>query len=83
MIEELRPADVGIVAQESPPYSNLVHTIKMYEYLFFGKPVQHSLLKTVEAYFDEKSLNFFEPGNPESLAEGMLILYQHPAGLTP
>jgi len=79
MVEELRNADVGIVAQKSSPYSNLVHTGKMYDYLACGKPVLASRLKSVRAYFDEDCLYFFEPGDPESLAAGILDLYQCPA----
>jgi glycosyltransferase involved in cell wall biosynthesis len=78
MLEELQAADVGIVAQKSSPYSNLVHTNKMYEYIHFGKPVLASRLKAVEAYFDDDSLCFFEPGDPESLAQGIVDLYRHP-----
>ena len=79
MIQELNAADIGIVAQKSSPYSNLVHTNKMYEFIHLGKPVLASRLKSVEAYFGNDSLYFFEPSNPESLAQGILDLYQHPA----
>ncbi len=78
MITELGSADVGIVAQKSSPYSNLVHTGKMYDFLAFGKPVLASRLNAVRAYFDEEALCFFEPGDAESLAERILELYQHP-----
>ena len=78
MVEELHNAHVGIVAQKSSPYSNLIHTGKMYDFLAFGKPVLASRLAAVQAYFDENALRFFEPGNPESLAEGIVDLYQHP-----
>lgn len=78
MIQELRAADIGIVAQKSSPYSNLVHTGKMYEYIAFGKPVLASRLGAVEAYFGDDALAYFEPGNPQSLAEGILDLYRHP-----
>lgn len=78
MIQELRASDVGIVAQKSSPYSNLVHTNKMYDFIAFGKPVLASRLKSVEAYFGEDALYYFEPGDAESLAQGILDLYQHP-----
>jgi len=78
MIHELQAADVGIVGQKSSPYSNLVHTGKMYEYIALGKPVLASRLRAVEAYFGEDALAYFEPGNPQSLAEGLLCLYSHP-----
>jgi len=78
LVAELHYADVGIVAQKSSPYSNLVHTGKMYDYLIFGKPVIASRLRATQAYFDEDSIRFFEPGNAEDLAEAILDLYQHP-----
>ncbi len=78
MAEELRNADVGIVAQKSSLYSNLVHTGKMYDFLAFGKPVLATRLKSVQAYLGEDALRFFEPGDAASLAEGILDLYQHP-----
>ena len=77
MVAELCNADVGIVAQKSSPYSNLVHTGKMYDYLNFGLPVLASHLKAVEAYFGDDSLYFFEPGDAESLTKGILDLYHH------
>ena len=78
LVQELRAADVGIVAQKSSPYSNLVHTNKMYEYIALGKPVLTSRLKAVEAYFSNDALRYFEPGDAESLAQAILDLYQHP-----
>jgi glycosyltransferase involved in cell wall biosynthesis len=50
----------------------------MYEFIELGKPVLASRLKSVEAYFGEEALYYFEPGNPKSLAEGILDLYRHP-----
>lgn len=78
MAQEIASADVGIVAQESSPYSNLVHTGKMYDYLAFGKPVIASRLDSVRAYFGEDALRYFEPNDSESLAEAILDLYRHP-----
>jgi glycosyltransferase involved in cell wall biosynthesis len=78
LVQELQAADVGIVAQKSSPYSNLVHTNKMYEFIAFGKPVLASRLKAVEAYFGEDALRFFEPDDAASLADGILDLYHHP-----
>jgi glycosyltransferase involved in cell wall biosynthesis len=78
LVAELQNADVGIVAQKSSPYSNLVHTGKMYDYMAFGKPVIASRLRAVQAYFDGESIRFFEPGDAEDLAEAILDLYQDP-----
>ncbi len=78
LVQELSRADVGIVAQKSSPYSNLVHTGKMYDLMAFGKPVIVSSLDAIRAYFDEQSVCFFEPGNPDDLARAIIHLYHHP-----
>ncbi|MDM8530393.1 glycosyltransferase [Anaerolineales bacterium HSG25] len=78
MVQEIQAADVGIVAQKSSPYSNLVQTNKMYEYIAFKKPVLASRLRAVEAYFNSEALQYFEPNNPQSLAEQILYLYKNP-----
>ncbi|RZV68036.1 MAG: glycosyltransferase WbuB [Candidatus Scalindua sp. SCAELEC01] len=78
MVLELRQADVGIIAQKSSPYSNLVHTGKMYDYINFGKAVIASRLTSVRAYFDEDSICFYEAGNAEDLARAILSLYHNP-----
>jgi len=78
LVDELRRADVGIVAQKSSPYSNLVHTGKMYDYLYFSKPVIASRLRAVKAYFGEESLCYFAPGDSEDLARAIRYLYEHP-----
>lgn len=82
MLQEIKSSDVGIVAQKSSPYSNLVQTNKMYEYIAFGKPVLASRLKAVEAYFPDNALSYFEANNPQSLADGILTLYQNPSQRT-
>lgn len=76
LVEELRRADVGIVAQKASPYSHLVHTGKMYDYLCFNKPVIASRLRSVRAYFDEESLCYFAPGDAEDLARAIRYLYE-------
>lgn len=78
MVQAIQSADVGIVAQKSSLYSNLVHTNKMYEYIAFGKPVLASRLQSVAAYFPNDALEYFTPADPNSLAEGIINLYQDP-----
>ena len=78
LVDELCKADVGIVAQKSSPYSHLVHTGKMYDYLYFNKPVIASRLRAVNAYFDETSLCYFMPADAQDLARAIQYLYEHP-----
>jgi glycosyltransferase involved in cell wall biosynthesis len=78
LVAEIEACDAGVVAQLSSPYSNLVHTNKMYEYMLFGKPVIASRLDAVSAYFDDDSIAFFAPGDPDDLARVIVELAHDP-----
>ena len=82
-IEELRDlldrADIGVIAQLSSPYSNLVHTGKMYEYLAFGIPVVASRLTSVNRYFPDDVIRYFEAGDADDLADALVELADDPA----
>jgi glycosyltransferase involved in cell wall biosynthesis len=81
MIEEILLADVCVVAVKESPYSVLVHTNKMYEYIALGKPVIASRLDSVAAYLDEQALVFFAPGDDADLAEKLRWAASHPEEL--
>jgi len=81
MIEEILLADVCVVAVKESPYSVLVHTNKMYEYIALGKPVIASRLDSVAAYLDEQALVFFAPGDDADLAEKLRWAAYHPEEL--
>jgi glycosyltransferase involved in cell wall biosynthesis len=78
MVEEILAADVTVVPIKKNPYSVLVHTNKMYEYVALQRPVVASRLDSVAAYFPDDSLVFFEPGNDENLAEQLRYVFAHP-----
>lgn len=78
LVEELVRADAGLVAQKSSAYSNLVHTNKMYEYMVFGKPAIISRLDSVYKCVDESCVQYYEPDDPQSLADAIADLHQHP-----
>ncbi len=78
LVDELCRADVGIVAQKSSPYSNLVHTNKMYEYWLLDTPVVASRLRSTARYFGDDAVQYFEPGSPESLADALVALHADP-----
>jgi glycosyltransferase involved in cell wall biosynthesis len=81
MIEEILLADVCVVAVKKNPYSALVHTNKMYEYIALGKPVIASRLDSVAAYFPDDALAYFSPGDDEDLARRLQWAAEHPEEL--
>lgn len=78
LIAEIRASDVGVIGLKSSPYSNLIHTNKMYEYMLFEKPVVLSRLDAVSAIFGDDTVTYYEAGNATDMAEKIIFLYQHP-----
>jgi len=75
----LHSADVGIVAQKASSYSHLVHTNKMVDYWIFGLPVIASRLDAVSQLYDNRVIEYFEPGNASDLAAAIRRLHADPA----
>jgi glycosyltransferase involved in cell wall biosynthesis len=71
-------ADVGVISMKDSPYSNLVHTNKMFDYVLFDVPVIASRLRSVANYYDDTCIRYFEPDNASSLADAITDLYDDP-----
>lgn len=78
LLQKIRGADVVIISMQASPYSELIDTNKMYEYVALRKPVIASHLPSLTDNFDDSCLQFFEPGNHEDLARCILKLYHNP-----
>lgn len=76
--ELLERAAVGVVAQKASPYSHLVHTNKMVDYWNFGLPVVASRLRAVASLYDDRVLEYYEPGDPADLARAIRRLHDDP-----
>ena len=66
----LADADAGIVAQLSNPYSNLVHTGKMFDFIQADVPVIASRLEATHALLPDE-LSYYEAGDPADLARAI------------
>jgi glycosyltransferase involved in cell wall biosynthesis len=80
MIRMLAGADLGVVPVEKNPYSDLVHTNKMFELIAMRKPVVITRTTAVEDFFgsDDSCMKYFESGNEKDLAKSVLELYRDP-----
>ncbi|MBN2312533.1 MAG: glycosyltransferase [Sedimentisphaerales bacterium] len=78
LIRRLRAADAGIIAMRRSPYSELIDTNKMYEYMALRTPVIISGLKPIVRQFDASCVKLFEPGDEEDLARCILELFHDP-----
>ncbi len=79
MNDLLHDATVGVIAQKSSPYSNLVTTNKMSDYWIHRLPVIASRLDALEALCDGTALEYYEAGNARSLADALVRLADDPA----
>jgi glycosyltransferase involved in cell wall biosynthesis len=81
-IEQLPPlitqADVGIVPYLNDRFTRYVLPVKLLEYVVLGIPVIASRLETLEVYFDDKMLRYFQPGNEVELADHIVDLHCNP-----
>jgi glycosyltransferase involved in cell wall biosynthesis len=78
MIEEILLADVCVVAVEKNPYSVLVHTNKMFEYMALRRPVIMSRLDAVAAYMTDDAALYFDSGNHHELADRLVEIARDP-----
>ncbi len=76
--ELLDDADVGLVANKRDGFSELLLPTKLLELVWIGKPVIAARTATIEHYFDDSMLAYFDPGNERDLAARILDLYHNP-----
>jgi glycosyltransferase involved in cell wall biosynthesis len=72
MVEEIIAADITVVPMKKNPYSILVHTNKMFEYLALQRPIVASRLDSVASYFPDSAIAYFKPDDSSALAQTIL-----------
>jgi len=70
--------DVGISAHRDNAFTKLMFSTKVAEYLSLGLPVISARTYTMEHYFDDTVLFFFEPENAEDLASQIRLIRERP-----
>ncbi len=78
LVNRIRNADAGVIAMRKSPYSELIHTNKMYEYIYLRVPVIASRLRAVEEDFDDSCICYFNPDDAQDLARAIRTLYHDP-----
>ena len=74
----LRTADVGLVANRENSATHLMLPVKLLEFAMMGIPAIAPRLKTVEYYFGNGSVRFFQPGDIAGLADAIIQLHDSP-----
>lgn len=76
---EIARADVGIYTALPDPHMSFAMPGKVLEFATIGIPVVASRLPILEAFFDDRSILFFTPGNVDEFCDHILKLYHSPA----
>lgn len=75
LIEE---ADICVDPKRNGLFAGETFSVKLMEYIAIRKPVVASKTTANSYYLNEAIVEFFEPGNEDSLARAVINLYQHP-----
>jgi glycosyltransferase involved in cell wall biosynthesis len=70
-------SDLGIVPNRRSPFTEINMPTRIFEYLAMGKPVIAPDTRGIRDYFDERNLIFFQPDNPNDLADKIFWVYEH------
>jgi len=77
LVEEINNSNVCIVPIIYDKFTKYMLPTKMIEAILIGKPVIVTRTNTIETYFDDGMVIYFESGNFKELAEKILYLYNN------
>jgi glycosyltransferase involved in cell wall biosynthesis len=75
----LAQADIGLVPNRASNATHLMLPVKLLDFTAMNIPAIAARLRTIEHYFGPRAVQFFEPGNAQSLAAAIEELYRNPA----
>jgi glycosyltransferase involved in cell wall biosynthesis len=73
--ERLRPMHIGVVGNRRSEAGDLMLPVKLLEYVSLGIPAVVPRLRTIEHYFSDDMVAFFEPDDVASLSAAIRRLY--------
>jgi glycosyltransferase involved in cell wall biosynthesis len=74
----IRTCDLGLVPYRSDVFTDGLVPTKLMEYAALEFPAIASRTTTIQAYFSDTNVEFFEPGNVNDLIRCILMLYHNP-----
>jgi glycosyltransferase involved in cell wall biosynthesis len=79
MSERIKGAAIGLVPYRDSSFMRLVESTKAFEYAMSGLAVVSSDLPSVRSQLGDEGATYVKPGDPLSLAEGILRIIRDPA----
>jgi glycosyltransferase involved in cell wall biosynthesis len=80
VLERVNGASVGVIPNLPTPLNRFALSSKLFEYVVLGVPVISAALPTIQEYFSDEEIAFFEPGSADSLAGALLAVARDPEG---
>lgn len=75
---QLSSMDLGVVGNRRSAACDLMLPVKLLEYVSLGIPAVVPRLRTIEHYFSEQMVSFYEPENVESLSDAIFRMHCEP-----
>ncbi|HEY6010431.1 MAG TPA: glycosyltransferase family 4 protein [Nitrospirota bacterium] len=72
----VKSMDLGVISNRDNIASELMLPVKMLEYISMGIPVVAPRLKTIQYYFTDDMVFYFDPDNVQSLSRAIQYAYQ-------
>jgi len=73
----LKKMDLGVIGNRKSIATDLMLPVKMLEYIALDIPVVVPRLQTVQYYFSNEMVSYFDPEDSDALAVSILSLYQN------
>jgi glycosyltransferase involved in cell wall biosynthesis len=77
LVDILSGMQLGVISNRKSTATELMLPVKMLEYVALDIPVIAPRLKTIQHYFSDDMVIFFEPENIDSLAQAILFAYNN------
>ena len=74
----LATMDIGVVGNRRSVACDLMLPVKLMEYVSLGIPTVAPRLRTIQYYFSEDTVSFYEPEDVQSMADTIFRLYASP-----
>lgn len=74
----INSCDLGVVPYRSDIFTDGLVPTKLMEYAAMEVPAIASRTTTIQAYFSDANVEFFEPGNLDDLVNAIRMLYHNP-----
>jgi glycosyltransferase involved in cell wall biosynthesis len=71
----LAEMDLGVVGNRRSVAADLMLPVKLMEYVALGVPAVAPRLRTIQHYFGEEMVGYYEPEDVQSMADSIYALY--------